>query len=127
MLRKIKLYGELAEFVGHKELEADFKSVGECGRFLVANWPALEGHLKNRFYHVFVDKDNVGEEEVNHFSNGTVKSVPVIQGARKAFKIFAGIALIAVAVCYCDWCFWFKCWCLVCCGKHRCITNNFGY
>ena len=97
MLRKIKLYGELAKFVGHKELEADFKSIGECGRFLIANWPALEGHLKNKFYHVFVEENNVGEEEINHFSNGTVKIVPAIQGAKKAWKVVAGIAIIGLA------------------------------
>jgi predicted phage tail protein len=39
MLRKIKLYGKLAKFIGHRVLEADVASAAEAVRFLLANWP----------------------------------------------------------------------------------------
>ena len=35
MLRKLKLYGELAEFVGHKEFEIKVDSLGKAISFLV--------------------------------------------------------------------------------------------
>ena len=35
MLRKLKLYGELAEFVGHKEFEIQVDSLGKAVSFLV--------------------------------------------------------------------------------------------
>jgi predicted phage tail protein len=39
MLRKIKLYGKLAKFIGHRVLEADVATAAEAVRFLLANWP----------------------------------------------------------------------------------------
>ena len=42
MLRKVKLYGELADFVGHKELEAVINSTADAIRFLVSNFPKLK-------------------------------------------------------------------------------------
>ena len=42
MLRKIKLYGKLAKFIGHRVLEADVATAAEAVRFLLANWPEVE-------------------------------------------------------------------------------------
>ena len=50
MLRKVKLYGELADFVGHKELDAVINSTADAIRFLVSNFPKLEAHMTNRHY-----------------------------------------------------------------------------
>ena len=36
MLRKVKLYGELAKFLGQKTLEAEVHSAAQAIRFLVA-------------------------------------------------------------------------------------------
>jgi predicted phage tail protein len=36
MLRKIKLYGKLAKFIGHRVLEADVATAAEAVRFC---WP----------------------------------------------------------------------------------------
>ena len=38
MLRKIKLYGELANFVGHKEFEVKVESLSQAVSFLVNNY-----------------------------------------------------------------------------------------
>ena len=35
MLRKIKLYGKLAKFIGHRVLEADVATAAEAVRFLL--------------------------------------------------------------------------------------------
>ena len=40
MLRKLKLYGELAKFVGHKEFEVQVDSLAKAVSFLVNNFPA---------------------------------------------------------------------------------------
>ena len=42
MLRKLKLYGELAEFVGHKEFEIQVDSLAKAVSFLVNNFPQVE-------------------------------------------------------------------------------------
>ena len=39
MLRKVKLYGELAKFVGHREFEVKVETVGKAVSFLVHNFP----------------------------------------------------------------------------------------
>ena len=41
MLRKIKLYGPLAEFIGRRVLQADIATAAEAVRFLVANFPGV--------------------------------------------------------------------------------------
>ena len=38
MLRKVKLYGELADFVGHKELDAVINCTADAIRFLITNF-----------------------------------------------------------------------------------------
>ena len=42
MLRKLKLYGQLAEFVGHKEFEIKVNSVSQAVSFLIHNFPEVE-------------------------------------------------------------------------------------
>ena len=42
MLRKLKLYGELAEFVGHKEFEIQVDNLAKAVSFLVNNFPQVE-------------------------------------------------------------------------------------
>ena len=55
MLRKIKLYGELAKFVGQKTFEAEVHSAAQAIRFLVVNFPQLEKHMADKYYKVAVD------------------------------------------------------------------------
>ena len=42
MLRKLKLYGELATFVGHKEFEIQVHNLPQAISFLVNNFPKVE-------------------------------------------------------------------------------------
>ena len=99
MLRKVKLYGELADFVGHKELDAVINSTADAIRFLVSNFPKLEAHMNERYYRVLVDNYEIGEEEIqNPTGKSDINIVPVISGAGGNFgKILLGAALIGGA------------------------------
>ena len=54
MLRKVRLYGELAKVIGRRVLEADLSSAAEAVRMLIANFPQLERHMADRHYKVLV-------------------------------------------------------------------------
>jgi predicted phage tail protein len=98
MLRKVRLYGQLAKFVGHRVLEADVASAAEAVRFLVANWPELEAHMANQHYRVCTGGDDLALDEIHHPASGDIKIIPVIQGAGGAFgRILIGAALIALS------------------------------
>jgi predicted phage tail protein len=99
MLRKIKLYGRLAKFIGKRVLHADVASTAEAVRFLLANWPQLEGHMSNQHYRVSVGDYELTEDELGHpIGQQEIKFVPVVSGAGATGRIIAGIALIAVAL-----------------------------
>ena len=99
MLRKVKLYGELAEFVGHKELDAVINSTADAIRFLVSNFPKLEAHMNERYYKVLVDNYEIGEEDIqNPTGQSDINIVPVITGAGGSTgKILLGAALIGAS------------------------------
>ena len=99
MLRKVKLYGELADFVGYKELDAVINSTADAIRFLVSNFPKLEGHMNERYYKVLVHDYEIGEEEVYHpIGKSSISIVPVISGAGGGLgKTLLGVALIGLA------------------------------
>ena len=83
MMRKIKLYGELAKITGHKELEAVVNTTAQAVSFLVNNFPELESHMAKKYYQVLLDKkEEVGIKEL-HFPLGQsdIKFVPVISGS----------------------------------------------
>jgi len=98
MLRKVKLYGELADFVGHKELDAVINSTADAIRFLVTNFPKLEAHMADRHYQVLVDDYDIDETELhNPIGQSDISIVPVIAGAGGAGRTLLGIALIGIA------------------------------
>ena len=99
MLRTVRLYGELAEFIGHKELDAVITCTGDAIRFLVSNFPGLEAHMADRYYQVLVDDYEIGEEDIhNPIGQSDISIVPVITGAGGgAGKSLLGLALIGVA------------------------------
>ena len=99
MLRKIKLYGKLAKFIGHRVLEADVATAAEAVRFLLANWPELEAHMNDQHYRVSVGKYDLEAEELHHPAGAApISFVPVVAGAKSGiFKFIAGVALIALS------------------------------
>jgi predicted phage tail protein len=99
MLRKIKLYGALAKFIGQRVLEADVATAAEAVRFLLANWPELEAHMNDQHYRVSVGKYDLDLEELHHPAGAApISFVPVVSGAGAVGRIIAGIALIAFAI-----------------------------
>ncbi len=100
MLRKIKLYGELAKFLGQKTFEAEVHSAAQAIRFLVVNFPQLEKHMADRYYKVAIDNWELEEKEL-HYPNGQedVKIIPVVggEGGRGVGKVLLGAALIGGA------------------------------
>jgi predicted phage tail protein len=99
MLRKIKLYGKLAKFIGHRVLEADVATAAEAVRFLLANWPELEAHMSDQHYRVSIGTYDIDLEELHHPAGAApISFVPVVAGAGAVGRIIAGIALIALAI-----------------------------
>ena len=97
MLRKIKLYGKLAKFIGKRVLEADVATAAEAVRFLVANWPEVEAHMADQHYRVSVGEYDLNLDEIHHpAGQQVIKIVPVVAGAGGVAKIIAGVALIVV-------------------------------
>ena len=99
MLRKLKLYGELAKFVGHKEFEIQVDSLAKAVSFLVNNFPQVEKYMNPKYYQVKVGNYAVNEKEIHHpIGQEDIHIVPVISGAGSGTgKFLLGAALIAGA------------------------------
>jgi predicted phage tail protein len=96
MLRKIKLYGKLAKFIGKRVLHADVANAAEAVRFLVANFPEVERHMADQHYRVSVGSYDLALEELHDpAGQQDIKIVPVLAGAGAVGRILAGVALIA--------------------------------
>ena len=99
MLRKIKLYGKLAKFIGHRVLEADVATAAEAVRFLLANWPEVERHMADQHYRVSIGTYDIDLEELHHPAGAApISFVPVVAGAGATGRIIAGIALVAIGL-----------------------------
>ena len=99
MLRKIKLHGELAEFLGQDEFEAVVKTTAEAVKFLITNFPKLEAYMSNRYYQVMVGENELDKDQIHDpVGKSEIHFVPVISGAGGNFgKILLGAALIGGA------------------------------
>jgi len=100
MLRKIKLYGKLAEFVGHKEFEVQVDSVAKAVSFLVHNFEGIEKHMSLQNYHVSVGDYDIDKDEIDYpVGRQDIHFVPVISGAGSGTRKFIiGAVLIGVAI-----------------------------
>ena len=101
MLRKVKLYGQLAEFVGHKEFEVKVNNVAQAVSFLIHNFEGLEAYMSPKYYQVKVGDDDIGTDELAYpVGQQDIHFVPVIAGAGRGGlgKILLGALLITGAV-----------------------------
>ena len=98
-MRTVKLYGELAEFTGRKEIVADIADVAESVRMLVANFAGLDRHMAEREYVVCVGNTSIGVDELNDpIGKEDIFITPVIAGAGgNTGRIVLGVALVAAA------------------------------
>ena len=99
MLRKIKLYGELAEFVGHKEFEVKADTLASAISFLVNNFEGIDKFMNPKYYQVKVGNYAIDESEIYHpIGKEDIHFTPVISGAGRGFgRILLGAALIGLA------------------------------
>ena len=99
MLRKVKLYGDLAKITGHKEFEVAVNTTAQAVSFLINNFPQLEAYMSNKYYQVLCDKNDVGIDELHYpIGQSDIKFVPVISGAGGNLgRILLGGALIALS------------------------------
>tara|TARA_R100001224_G_scaffold109895_1_gene87876 strand:+ start:456 stop:1049 length:594 start_codon:yes stop_codon:yes gene_type:complete len=100
MFRKIKLYGKLAEYVGHKEFDVKVASVSQAVSFLINNFPDLETYMNPKYYQVKVGNYALSEKELGYpIGQEDIHFVPVISGAggRGIGQILLGAALIGFA------------------------------
>ena len=98
MLRKIKLYGQLAKFIGQRTLEAEVNNAAQAVRFLVVNFPGLEKHMAENYYKVSAGNWEISEEEL-HYPTGSndIQIIPVVCGAGgNTGRFIMGIALVGI-------------------------------
>lgn len=105
-MKVVKVYGQLASYLGQRVFRADVSSPAEAVRFLCANFRGLEQWLIDSAkdgigYRVMAGKTHIGEEDfAMPCSPGRVISItPVLTGAGgNTGSIFAGIGLITLAI-----------------------------
>lgn len=99
MLREIRVYGTLAEFLDQRVFHAAVNSVADAVRFLCVNFQGLEEHMSDHHYRVSAGRFTLGLDEVHHPTGGSIiRIAPVVAGAGGAVgRIAAGVALIAAS------------------------------
>ena len=99
MLRKLKLYGELAKFIGHKEFEIKVHSLPQAISFLVNNFPEVEAYMNPKHYQVKIGNYEINEDELNFpIGQQDIHIIPVISGAGDGFgRFLLGAALIGAS------------------------------
>lgn len=99
-IREVKLYGDLAKFVGTKSLSGDIKTAADSIKFLVGNFPELQSHMSQKYYKVIVEDKPITIEEL-HYPAGKapIKIIPVVsgEGGRGLGQILLGALLIGGA------------------------------
>jgi predicted phage tail protein len=100
MLRKLKLYGELATFVGHKEFEIQVHNLPQAISFLINNFPEVEKYMNPKHYLVKIGNYEITENEIHDpIGQQDIHIIPVISGAGgDTFNtILLGAALIGAS------------------------------
>jgi predicted phage tail protein len=97
--RKIKLYGDLAEFVGVNEVETEVHTAADAIKCLIGNYPQTENYMMDKYYKVIVnDKPKTLEELHYPTGHNDIKIVPVISGQGRGLgSIILGAALIGLS------------------------------
>ena len=81
-LRKIKVYGRLAELVGWHVNYADVKNMKDVYKYLVCNYPEIEPHLQQNMYRITINNDVVKtKEDLDVVSEGEIRMIPIVSGA----------------------------------------------
>jgi predicted phage tail protein len=102
MLREIRVYGELAKFMGVKSFMAEARDVAEAVRYLLVNFAGLETHMVQYDYRILVGGYSISEEEISYPIGGNIiRIIPVVAGAggkKGVGQILAGVAIIGLSI-----------------------------
>ena len=100
MLREIRVYGELAKFMGVRSFMAEARDVAEAVRYLLVNFAGLEAHMGQHDYRILVGGYSISEEEISHpIGQNVIRIIPVVAGAGGGVgKIIAGVAIVALSL-----------------------------
>ena len=92
MLRKLKLYGELAEFVGHKEFDVKVDTLSHAVSFLINNFEGIEQYMSPKYYQVKLGNYELSEDELMHpIGKEDIHFIPVISGSFHSSKYTFGL------------------------------------
>ena len=81
-LRKIKVYGRLAELVGWHVNYADVKNIKELYKYLICNYPEIEKYLNTDFNMIKINDNNITEiDEFNMNIEGDITIIPIVSGS----------------------------------------------
>ena len=96
-LKTIKLYGHLGKKFG-KSFQLAVSTPAEAIRALSINLKGFKQYLKQYNFHVFLDKMDIGSEELGSITTvDTIKIIPVTLGSGGIFKVVIGIAMMIYA------------------------------
>jgi predicted phage tail protein len=104
-MKVVKVYGQLASYLGQRVFRADVSSPAEAVRFLCANFRGLEQWLIDSAkdgigYRVMAGRTRIGEDDfaMPCSPDRVISITPVLTGAGgNTGSIFAGIGLIALS------------------------------
>ena len=103
LVAEIRVYGQLAQFLGRRKFFAAVSSAAEAMRFLLCNFPQLQRHMADQRYTVKAGSYALAEDELtNPSGQQTIRIIPVVSGGggrgSAIGRILGGIALVAVGV-----------------------------
>jgi predicted phage tail protein len=101
MLREIRVYGQLAKFLGRRTFKAAVSNAAEAIRFLIANFPQLEKHMAEQRYKISAGSYSMSLGELHDpIGQQAIKIIPVIGGAsgNSVGDILIGAALVATSL-----------------------------
>lgn len=98
-MRTIRVYGKLAQELGQRVFQAEIETAAEAVRFLIANFPHIEGHMAEQSYRVRVGRHVIDEDELHHpaGNNEAISITPVIAGRGAVGRIIVGALLIVAS------------------------------
>lgn len=96
-VREIRLYGHLGKKFG-KKFNLAVKTPREAIKALSSQLVGFKEYLVKYNYHIFLDKLNIGEDELSlGTSVDVIKIVPETFGSGGFFKVILGVVLMIVA------------------------------
>ena len=92
MLKTVKLYGDLADFVGWKEQQAEVRNTVDVMKFLICNHPKLESYMVDKYYRIDMGEYDATADDLHNPIKDEIKIIPVVEGAF-FFAILGGLLI----------------------------------